>query len=201
MSPPIPALAHSLPATGSRRPSVLVRVLAVGATAWSAAFAVVNLWVQAAVIDTDGALAHHLLGLGLLNTVAIVLKLLGIAIVVAAVRPWGERHAGPLTALLTGAVATLALWGTAAAVALGASGGAPTAAQSFADGVLTVPGWTYPTFFLVGAVTFAGPARHIAQLAPSPRRWVMAGALLVPLAVMTTIAATAQLLIATGLLP
>jgi hypothetical protein len=177
-----------------------IRVMAVGAVVWSLAFAVVNLWVQYAALDPGHVLSDHRLGLAVLNGAAIALKLAGVVLAVAAVRGVRPRWAGTLVAMLTAAVTTLGLWGLAGLGAIVVSGSL-TGIEQLAGGTLAIPAWTYPTFFLLGALSFAGPASHAARILPQPRRWILAGALLGPPLVVGAIAGVAHGLVVLGLLP
>ncbi|CAN5497851.1 hypothetical protein BH23ACT9_BH23ACT9_04790 [soil metagenome] len=148
----------------------------------------------------------YLLGTALLNGVAIVMKGIGAAAAIGAVRRTLPHHlGGPVLAVLVTAVATL---GAAALLGFGviALDGALLDSVSLAGGTFTIIAWASPAFFLIGALAFAAPvpqmARRVAALPRTDvRRWIAVGALAGPPAAIGTIVAVGTLLTAAGLLP
>jgi hypothetical protein len=194
------SIADSTSPPASSPASRPIHVMVIGAVVWSLAFAGLNLWVQYLALDPGHVLSDHTLGLAVLNGVAIALKVAGVVLAVAAVREPRPQWAGALVAMLTAAVTTLGLWGLAGFGAIVASGSL-TDVQQLAGGTLAIPGWTYPTFFLLGALVFSGPTYHAGRALPHARRWMLAGALLGPPLVVGLIAVTARALAVSGLLP
>lgn len=176
----------------------LVRAAAGAAALWAIGFAGVNLWVQAGAIGSD-EFAGSLVGLGVLNLVAIGMKGIGAVVALRAAKPLDGRLVGMYAAVLTTASATLLVWGV---LSLGAAllAGGLTDPTSLAGGLIMIPAWLYPAAFGVGALAFAPPARHLMGQAARPRRWTLVGVLLGPAVVVGTIAVTAWAVQAAGLL-
>jgi hypothetical protein len=137
-------------------PPPAVRGLGYAAAAWSLGFAGVSVWLGAGMAGEPGKA-----GLVILSVVALVLKLAGAAVALAAVRPGGsDRPARLLGVALWGAFGLLALYSAGNLfITAGTVGGllAPSAAWTAAGGV-TFRAVLYVLFFLAGAAAFGGLA-------------------------------------------
>jgi hypothetical protein len=135
-------------------PPPAVRGLGYGAAAWSLGFAGVSVWLVAGMAGEPGKA-----GLVILSVVALVLKLAGAAVALAAVlhRPGGsDRPVRLLGMALWGAFGLLALYSAGNLfITAGTVGGllAPSAAWTAAGGV-TPRAVLYVLFFLAGAAIY-----------------------------------------------
>lgn len=163
-----------------------VRTAAIGAAVWALAFAGLNVWVQVTAMRGHPALRDYVGGLALLNGIAVVMKVTGAAVVLRAVAPLSARTARHVTVIATTAAVTLTMWGGAALAVLVADGSI-TADTPLAGGAVHVVGWTYPAFFLVGALVFGVPAWWAARHCAHRWRWLIGAGMLGPLAVMGTL--------------
>jgi hypothetical protein len=154
--------AHARPGRW-RLPSVAVRPLGYFAAAWCLGFAGVSAWQVAT--DLTGhpigprRLAPYATGLAIVGMVALVLKLAGAAVALAAVRVRPGRPRRPrqlLGVALWGAFGLLSLYSAGnLVIAVGTESGllAPSAAWTAAGGV-TPKAVLYVLFFLAGAALF-----------------------------------------------
>ena len=135
-------------------PPPAVRGLGYAAAAWSLGFAGVSVWLVAGMAGEPGKA-----GLVILSVVALVLKLAGAAVALAAVlhRPGGaDRPVRLLGMALWGAFGLLALYSAGNLfITAGTVGGllAPSAAWTAAGGV-TPRAVLYVLFFLAGAAAY-----------------------------------------------
>ena len=131
-----------------------VRGLGYAAAAWCLGFAGVSVWLVADMAGEPGKA-----GLVILSLAALVLKLAGAGVALAAVgsRPgWSDRPVRLLGVALWGAFGLLALYSAGnLAITAGTESGlvAPSAAWTAAGGV-TPRAVLYVLFFLAGAATF-----------------------------------------------
>jgi hypothetical protein len=193
-----------------RLPSVPVRALAYAAAAWCLGFAGVSAWQLAAgpigSPETSQRFAADASGLAIIGVLALVLKLAGAAVALAAVRvrPGLPRWPRQLLGVaLWGAFGLLSLYSAGnLAITAGTVSGllAPSAAWTAAGGV-TTKAVLYVLFFLAGAVLFGVLAvwfhrRH-------HLRWTstVAGLAGAPLLLWLLLAAAPAILGRLGLLP
>lgn len=186
--------------TGNLRVPPAVRTAAIGAAVWAIAFAGLSVWVQVTAVRGHPALRDYIGGLALLNGIAVVMKVTGAAVVLRAVAPLSRCTARQVTIIATTASVALAVWG---AVALGVllANGSMTANVPLAEGVVHVVGWTYPAFFLVGALTFGVPAWWASRHCAHRWRWLLGAGIAGPFTVVGTLALCAVVLRLLGLLP
>jgi hypothetical protein len=86
------------------RVPVSARVAAYGAAAWAVGFAGVNIYLQIVGIDS-GQIQRNWTAFTIANLGVVVLKLVGAAVALATVQPWGRRLPAPLL--------TVSAWGAA----------------------------------------------------------------------------------------
>jgi hypothetical protein len=204
-----PVYSHSVgaapPENGGTGPATLPAgaepaVTAVGwmIALWCVGFAAVNLAYLATGRLEDGDYGEYATGLALMSWVVLIIKLVGAAVAVLAVRPL-PRFVSPR---MVGA----SLWGAAALLVL-YSGGNLVQAVGMLAGVtgsrddITLLGLCYVAFFLLGAIGYGVLARSFARRYRISRGTKVVGVLGAPLALAVLLMGLPLLLAQLDLLP
>ena len=146
---------------------------------WCVGFAAVNLAYGVTGRLEDGDYGEYATGLAVMSWLALIIKLVGAAVAILAVRPL-PRFVSPRTE-------GVALWGAAALLVLYSAGnlvqaiGMLVGAMGSRDDI-TLLGLCYVAFFLLGAIGYAVLARSFARRYRISRRTKIVGVLGAPLA-------------------
>jgi hypothetical protein len=161
------------------RVPVSARVAAYGAAAWAVGFAGVNIYLQIVGIDS-GQIQRNWTAFTIANLGVVVLKLVGAAVALATVQPWGRRLPAPLlTVSAWGAAGVLLLYAIAGLLSAVAAGALTTSV--LAGGTFRVPAWAYLGFFALGGLLFAVTAWQHQQRTVTLWPWMVVGLLGAPL--------------------